>query len=609
MNPSPKTLSVCIVLYKRWELSKKTINSIVATVPSDWRILWSIIDNGSQDETSKELNSFLNSVRGEVEYSQVLDDALPQTRAVNRTINAATGRYMLRVDNDIDFQQGWFEDAMSVLSDPKFKDVAFVCPTHHLKDNNKNHKSAALTLGSKEGVKLDMVSKLNMNVPGNIFGLTSVIKDIGGFYTPYNLLHADVHYCMVAKHMGYSYGYLWNTHCPHLGLPNGQTEYSKKAVHERRSEEARYSDIARGNVKEKHPQEVEFSQNLTKMIKSSGKSLPYHKNINVLIPSCGRRVELIRSFKSVFDIPRWSGKVFTCGVDQYMPASFESDEHIITPAIDSEDYITSIINICQAKEIKYIFPVIDYDVKVLSKYKSKILRQSGAEVISPDYDNAMRCFDKWETAKFFKEINIPHPATYMDASDVEGDFIEKPRYGFASKHVKTLTMTKDDSWSGEDKYVLQRKVTGQEFTVDLVSDRRFDIVSLVSRERLKTRGGEIAIGKISNHLHLFSYFDMLSKKLEITGPWNAQFILDRDQTPWFIEVNTRFGGGNPMSLRAGQNQPLISLKALERDFFGYHYRYLVDWGLVAMRYDDCKYGYIDESMGEQDDDGSKRLNG
>jgi carbamoyl-phosphate synthase large subunit len=416
--------------------------------------------------------------------------------------------------------------------------------------------------------------------------------------------------------MGYQYGYLWNTHCPHIGLPDGKTEYSQKAIHERRSEEARHSAIAHGDLYEKHPQEIEFAQHLMNMIKTKGKTLPIHSEINILIPSCGRRVELVRNFKDIFKIPRWSGKVFTCGIDGYMPAAYESDNHFITPLIIDDNYVDSVIEICKKNNIKYIFPVIDYDVKAISRFKSKILRQAGTEVVTPDYNQAMRCFDKWETSLFFKEFQIPHPETYenleienyKDAQGL-GEYIEKPRYGFASKEIKTISMNIGDSWNGKDKYVLQKKITGKEYTVDIVSDRSFSLVSLVSRERLSTRGGEISMGRVCNHLHLFSYFANIGKRLELVGPWNVQFIIDENGAPWFIEVNTRFGGGNPMSKRAGQDQALISLKILERDFFGYHYRYLVDWGLVGMRFDDCKYGYFDKGMEDHDGDGTKRLEG
>lgn len=611
MSQYSKTLSVCIVLYNRWDHSKACMQSIAQTVPSEWEIRWSVIDNGSTDDTKVHLKDFMQELRDSVEFIQMLNESIKQTQAVNRTMNAATGDYMLRVDNDIDFKPGWFEDCLSIIHDPSFKNVGFVCPTHHLKDNNPNHKSGALTLGANPGVKIDMVSKGNANVPGNIFGLSNVIMDIGGFYTPYNLLHADVHYCMVAKHMGYQFGYTWNTHCPHVGLPDGKTEYSQRAIHERRTEAARYDLIAKGDTKEKHPQEIEFAQQLTSMLKNPGKPLPWHSGINVLIPSAGRRVELVRMFKDVFKIPRWEGRVFTCGVGSYMPAAFESDEHFIVPAIKDEDeYVQAITAICNERKIRYIFPVIDFDVKVLSRNKKKILRLAGTEVVCPDYENAMKCFNKWETAQFFKSVNVPHPETYLNVEDIKlsGQFISKPLYGFASKNIKTVDLD-DESYKCSDGEILQRKITGREYTVDCVSDRRFDVVSLVARERMYTRGGEVQTGRVVNHLHYHPYLAVMSKRLELVGPWCAQYIVDSDGKVWFIEINTRFGGGNPMSKRAGQDQVLTSLKILERDFFGYHYRYLVEWGLVGLRFDDCLYRHIDSEVGDHDADGRERLKG
>lgn len=601
-------LSVCIVLYNRWEISKQTMQSIADTVPKDWGIEWCVADNGSKDQTPKGLESFLKNIRGRIGLLKILDAPEKQTMVVNTTMNAATGEYILRTDNDILYSQGWFQDCFSILNDDFFKNLAFVCPTHHLRQTNSNYKPTNLCK-SPWGNMVDLVSELGMNVPGNLFVRASVAADLAGFYTPFNLLHADVHYCMVAKHMGYKWGYTWKTQSKHIGHPDMATEYSQRAVHERRTEEARYSSICKGDIQNKHPQEIEFAQHLKKMISTKGKALPWHRNINVLIPSAGRRVELVKIFKDIFKIPRWNGKIFTCGCDSYMPAAHFSDGHHVVPSVFDELYIEKIIVLCKQLNIRYIFPVIDADVDIFSKNKTKILREVGTEVVVTDHINAYKCFDKELTAKMFKELGLRHPETFIKEipKDVCGDIIIKPQYGFASKNIIFIKKTDDSIYEIPDKHIAQRVIKGKEYTVDCVSDRRFDVVSLVARERVTVRGGEVQQARVVNHLHLFNVFNNISHKLELFGPWCIQYIIDEKKEHWFIEINTRFGGGNPISCRAGQNQPLISLKVLERDFFGYHYRYLVEWGLFAMRYDNCIYGHIEEQMGVQDATGEVRL--
>jgi carbamoyl-phosphate synthase large subunit len=184
------------------------------------------------------------------------------------------------------------------------------------------------------------------------------------------------------------------------------------------------------------------------------------------------------------------------------------------------------------------------------------------------------------------------------------DFIIKPKYGFGSKNLQRVKVT-DETYPIPDNYIAQEFIEGQEYTCDLVSDRRYSVVSLVARRREAVRGGEIQQGEIVNHLHMFGSFAAISKELCMIGPWCVQYIL-RDSHAYFIEINPRFGGGVPITARAGQDHALISLKVLERDFFGYHYRYLVEWGLTAMRYDECVYKYI-ENKGYHDATGAKRL--
>jgi carbamoyl-phosphate synthase large subunit len=598
-------LSVCMVLFNRWEMSQTTLQSIANTVPLEWEIEWCLVDNGSTDETHANLPAFMTTLRGQTTLLQLLTEGLKQTQANNRAMNAATGNYMLRTDNDIEFVPGWFEDCYGILNDTALQNIGFVCPTHHLKQANPAY-SPALILGQSSTV--DMVSDRNQNVPGNLFMKTSVARDIGGFYTPYNLLHSDVHYCMVAKHMGYRWGYSWKTMCKHIGVHDLKITYSQNAVNERQSEAERYKEIFKGQLADKHPQEIEFAQHLSQMMKEGGKKLPWHTDINVLIPSCGRRVELVKMFQQVFEIPRWKGHIYTCGCDGAMPAAFYSDKHFVVPPIFADNYVESIIKICVENKINYIFPVIDYDVKILSASKLEILRKAGTEVVCPDKDNADICNDKQKTAILFETLKLSCPKTYTDIpTGLTGKIIVKPRYGFGSKNIQILDASVGPILGGIDPKttIVQEFIEGTEYTCDLVSDRRYTIVSLVARQREAVRGGEIQQGEIVNHLHLYNQFSAISRQLCLIGPWCVQYIIKNDVV-YFIEINPRLGGGAPISARAGQDQALISLKVLERDFFGYHYRYLVEWGLTAMRFDNCVYAHFKEKE-NHDANGTRRL--
>lgn len=604
-----KTLSVCMVLFNRSSLTHKTIESIIKTVPQDWEIEWCLIDNGSTVGNQEWAIDYVNNIpRGIVTFFRALKNPIKQTQAVNQTMNAATGEYMLRVDNDIQFNQGWFQDCIEIIDSEEFKEYGFICPTHHLRQTQKQYHPNLIYSKNKK-IFFDDVSAKNQNVPGNIFMKTSVARDIGGFYTPYNLLHADVHYCMVAKHMGYKWGYTWRTQCLHIGgHEKSSTEYSQKAIQERFAEDNRYKEIAHGNLKDKHPQEVEFVQQLSKMLKTRGKKLPFHRNINVLIPSCGRRVELVKMFKEAFSIPRFSGKVYTAGCDEYMPAVYYADQHfVVAPALQEKLYVEQLLDICKKKKISYIFPVIDIDVEILSKHKIDFLRKAGVEVVTPDRQFAEICNDKKKTAEFFAKNEIPAPDVITSFENRKsGKLIIKPRYGFGSKQIQIIDKDYQSFDYDEKKHIIQDYVEGEEFTTDIVTNRMYDIVSLVSRKRVATRGGEIQQAFIVNHLQYYQYFDKVAKALELIGPWCIQYKVNNGQIS-FIEINPRFGGGVPISSRAGQNQALITLKVLERDFFGYHYRYLVEWGLNALRFDDCIYRYIDTKRGMQDATGEERL--
>lgn len=489
-------LSVSMILFNRWEVSKKCILSIKNTVPEEWRIQWSVIDNGSQDKTKDEALKFLEDLNDEIILFQRLEEPVKATMVANRSINHCTGQLILRTDNDIEYTPGWFEDCFKILTDPAFSDLAFICPTHHLKQAISGYKPH-LVNGSFS--KVDMFPYVNgMNVPINVLAKTATMKEIGGLYTPYNLLHCDVHHCLLVKNMGYKFGYAWDTQCKHIGDVSENSEYYHKSRHERFSEDARFNLIAKGDFKDKHPQEIEFVHQISEMKKRYIPKLPKY-DLNLLF--LGAKNQNLISVLEMSKTDRVNFKYEF--IDETNPVE--------------------VINACKQNSVNYLFPIGKKHYEFAHSYKKEILRSVGTECIVVSSDNIQKIFD----------------LTFLD------------EMGIGKNNHQTI----------KDFYV-----------VNLVSDRRFDIVSLVA---LRCSGLD---SEVVNHLHFYSFLNKISHHLQLFGPWSVGYQLADDKMD-IITFRPFLEGEYLVTEKAGQNQFQISLKVLERDFFGYHYRYIVDWGL------------------------------
>ena len=125
--------------------------------------------------------------------------------------------------------------------------------------------------------------------------------------------------------------------------------------------------------------------------------------MNIMIISPGRRVEIIEYFKKELHLN--NGKVYTLDMNPYTPCLYFSDESFcIKKDFDNLDnYMNSILDICRDKHINCILTLIDPELPLLSKYKTKF-EAYGINVMISDSALIEATFDKLKFYTFFKDI-------------------------------------------------------------------------------------------------------------------------------------------------------------------------------------------------------------
>ena len=102
-----------------------------------------------------------------------------------------------------------------------------------------------------------------------------------------------------------------------------------------------------------------------------------------------------------------------------------------------------------------------------------------------------------------------------------------------------------------ENYIVQPFIDGREYTIDIFCDWDVRPVSIVPRERLKVRAGEVLKTKIEMDKIMIRESKVLCENFRPCGPMTVQLIRDREGIDRFIEINPRFGGGVPLSMKAG----------------------------------------------------------
>lgn len=312
-------------------------------------------------------------------------------------------------------------------------------------------------------------------------------------------------------------------------------------------------------------------------------------NTNILITSAGKRVVLTQMFQKELKSRFPEAKVYTTDMNPGMaPAGIESDGCFQVPRVTADNYIELLLSLCEEHQIGMIVPTIDTELIVLSS-NIKLFIERKIVICISSLDFIACCRDKRNTAKFFKNhrIRIPelrdkhHPIFPMFAKPYDGS-LSKDLYVIRNNNELTheiLTHPKLIFMEYIDK------TEYKEFTVDMYYGKDNRVKSIVPRERIEIRAGEINKGYTrKNYL-----VEFLKERLEylpgVIGCICIQFFYrESDNDVVGIEVNPRFGGGYPLTCYAGANYPAF---LIEEYFCNQNIEYSDSWknNTLMLRYD------------------------
>jgi carbamoyl-phosphate synthase large subunit len=110
---------------------------------------------------------------------------------------------------------------------------------------------------------------------------------------------------------------------------------------------------------------------------------------------------------------------------------------------------------------------------------------------------------------------------------------------------------------------VQEFISGREVTTDVICDLSGNALSIVLRERLEVRAGEVSKGVTIYDPRIVQDCLKICQSLDVIGPACVQCIV-RDNVPFYTEVNTRFGGGFPLAVAAGADSPRLLVASLAK---------------------------------------------
>lgn len=314
---------------------------------------------------------------------------------------------------------------------------------------------------------------------------------------------------------------------------------------------------------------------------------------NILITSAGKRVSLVEFFKKTLKSYDDEAAVYTTDMNPlFAPAGIISDQCFKVPRVTSPEYISILLSICIDNNIGMIIPTIDTELLILSENK-KLFYQKGIFIIVSDSDFIRLCRDKRNTGTFLQKLGIRIPAP-VDKYNPTFPLFAKPYDGSLSKDLYVIRNADEltPNILCHPKLIFMEyidKSEYREFTVDMYYGKDFLVKSIVPRERLEIRAGEINKGYTRKNFLVGYLKERMGYLPGVVGCICIQlFYRESDNDVVGIEINPRFGGGYPLTYMAGGNFPGL----LVREYFlGRDVEYSDRWkdGMLMLRYDDAVY--------------------
>lgn len=323
------------------------------------------------------------------------------------------------------------------------------------------------------------------------------------------------------------------------------------------------------------------------MYRIIGNIEPANMEKRILVTGVGRRVELMQAFRQAARNLNINLKLIGADMAGTAPALAYCDYYRSVCAMKAPTYIDELLVICKEEKIDLLMPTIDTDLQVLADNAERFL-EIGTRVMISSPDKIAICRDKNYTSDFFVKCGLKAPTPYNDYKLYNGPYpcFIKPKDGSSSINAFKVDAAEELPVYAErvEDYIIQPYIEGTEYTVDIFCNFEGSPIYITPRIRLAVRSGEVLKTQIVHDEKIISECRELIKHYKPVGPITVQLIRQNSTgDDYYIEINPRYGGGAPLSMKAGARsaEAVLRLLAGEKP----EYSEEIEAGAVYSRFD------------------------
>jgi carbamoyl-phosphate synthase large subunit len=298
------------------------------------------------------------------------------------------------------------------------------------------------------------------------------------------------------------------------------------------------------------------------------------KPIRVMVTGAGSGVG--QGIIKALNICKYDVTIYSADISTFNSALYRTDKSLLIPKVEEPKSLDLILDIITSNRIDVVMIGSEFDLNFFSANSKYIYSQTGAITIVSPIDTVKIADDKWLTAKFLTENNLPNAKSFISedinevchkASEWGFPIMVKARSGTSSRDVYIVNNMNEltDKWSSILFPMLQQVIDipsqelNNEYTCSIFKTLEGSIIGpFCARRSLK--GGTSWHVEVKPFKKLTRILLEIGNKLDFNGSLNVQLMMGADG-PIPFEINARFSGTTAIRAHFGFNEPELALQS------------------------------------------------
>lgn len=267
-----------------------------------------------------------------------------------------------------------------------------------------------------------------------------------------------------------------------------------------------------------------------------------NKALNILVTGCGG--DIGQSIGKILLKTKYTKNLFGIDISDKNAAQFIYPNFSVGLRFTHPDYLKSLELFIEEHAIDIIIPIAEPELRFFAD--QNIFHTIGrAKVIIASSLALDIGFDKFKTAEFLKNMNLPFPETFLakGLKNIKSfPVILKSKTGSGSKSIHKINSMDEFLFYTRNEienYIVQEFIIDKngEFTCGLYRSSVGEIRSQIFKRELT--GGYSGYGEVIENNDITCLLEKLAVKLDLVGSINIQLRIS-ENLPKIFEINPRF---------------------------------------------------------------------